>query len=161
MPQICPQCKTDGYEVYITQKEKRDKSGTYNVNQDGSYHTIPCKKDDGGTKWVHVFNKAEYEFAKLHNGISGYPRTVGAQSTQLTTPVATTCSYIGKIEDFKLSPETLAKIQAFEDLIQVGWIKAIEIQEKIQPGLDERTKGAARGNILNLFMEFLIKQQKA
>ena len=85
----CERCKTDlGIDVLVDTILKKDKSGTYMKNLDGSYHVQPFEVQ-GQTKWFHVSSKEHAEWTRTHGGPSGFiqaPQQAGAGTAQPPKP---------------------------------------------------------------------------
>jgi hypothetical protein len=86
----CEKCKVDlGIDVLVDTILKKDKSGTYMKNLDGSYHVQPFEQPNGEkTKWFHVSSKEHAEWTRTHNGPSGFLQP--KQTTVPSGPVANT-----------------------------------------------------------------------
>jgi len=143
----CPKCG-----INVIEKQKKNGDGTFKVNLDGSYHEIPVTQPDGSTKWYHVSSKEHGEWAKAHNGPSGF---VQPQSVQTNT--ANVSNYIPQTNELEavLPPkEEDQEIDEAERIVLKIFVKANQMVRNIYPNL--KTDSNTFGQIRSKFADQLL-----
>lgn len=149
MESTCARCSKA-----VIEKQKKNGQGTYKVNPDGSYHTIPVNQADGTTKWYCSGSKAHEAWIKEHNGPSGFVESGGKVPDLSTSYKPQTNELEAVIETRQHNPQ----MNLARETVLDAFFEADQIVTKIYPNLS-KTSGTY-GQIRSKFTDQIIQAFK-